>query len=44
MSELGKKIINLADQMVMGGASMGGMGYDQLINSREELKELLKNI
>lgn len=44
MSELGTKIINLADQMVTGACSLNGMGYDQLIHSREELKELVKAI
>lgn len=44
MSELGTRIINLADQMATGACNLSGMGYDQLIHSREELKELLKNI
>lgn len=39
--ELVNEIIRLADLMASGAASMGGMGYDQLISSREQLKDLL---
>lgn len=37
-----QEVLRLADSMAASAANMSGMGYDQLIHSREELKDLIK--
>jgi hypothetical protein len=39
-----KELLNLADNMVSGATQMGSMGYETLINNREELKEQLYQV
>lgn len=37
-------ILQLADNMAQGAANMSGQGYDMLISSREQLKEVINGI
>lgn len=37
-------IMQLADNMAMGAANMSGQGYDTLISSREQLKQIVNQI
>ena len=37
-------ILQLADNMAQGAANLSGQGYDMLINSREQLKEVVNGI
>jgi hypothetical protein len=37
-------ILQLADNMAMGAANLSGQGYDTLINSREQLKEVINGL
>ena len=41
-TDLVNEVMKLADQMAQGAATMSGMGYDQLINGRQQLQKMLE--
>lgn len=43
-SQVGKQILELADNMAAGATQMGIQGYETLMSSRDELKRVTKEL